>query len=496
MQGGSTITQQLIKNRLLGARRTYLAQAATRRGWPRSSSGATPRRRSSRPTSTRSTSASAAASPSAASARPRASTSARRSTSSRRREAALLAGMVRAPNSYSPVVNPERARARRDVVLARMRELGMLSAADDETRAGRAGARAAGRRPSRQPAPYFTDYVRLELEQRFGDVGETSARRSTPRSIWSLQRFAETAVVRGLDRLETQCAAAAARRSRAGACRPPWSRSIRPRARSARSSAGATTRSSQFNRAALARRQPGSAFKPFVYLAALRARGGPPALTAASIVEDAPITLTVGQDTWSPRNYDDRYEGRVTVRRALEQSLNAATVRVAREGRPAGRDRDRARARPRGEPLAECRRSRSARSRRRRSSWPARTCRSPTAACGRGRDRRARGSRSRRSDRTVAADRAGRRHHAGRGLSDDLAARGRDPVRHWRGARAALGVSGASRRQDGHDQRRARRVVRRLRPPPAHRRVGRIRRRRRARAERRRRPRCRSGRTS
>jgi len=86
----------------------------------------------------------------------------------------------------------------------------------------------------------------------------------------------------------------------------------------------------------LARRQPGSAFKPFVYLAALSRRGGEPALTAASFVDDTPLTLTVEGVPWSPRNYEDRYEGRVTVRRALEHSLNAATVRVAqRVGLPA-----------------------------------------------------------------------------------------------------------------------------------------------------------------
>src|SRR5262249_32225169 len=86
---------------------------------------------------------------------------------------------------------------------------------------------------------------------------------------------------------------------------------------------------SQFNRVVSARRQPGSAFKPIVYLAALRAGDGAPFFTAASRVEDLPITLESHGQPWSPRNYDDRYEGIVTVRHALEQSLNAATVRIA-----------------------------------------------------------------------------------------------------------------------------------------------------------------------
>ncbi|MBI3105407.1 MAG: transpeptidase-transglycosylase, partial [Candidatus Rokubacteria bacterium] len=86
---------------------------------------------------------------------------------------------------------------------------------------------------------------------------------------------------------------------------------------------------SQFDRVTLARRQPGSAFKPFVYLAAIRPREGGLPFTAASMVDDGPITVNVDGKPWSPRNYDDHYEGRVSVRRALEQSLNGATVRIA-----------------------------------------------------------------------------------------------------------------------------------------------------------------------
>jgi penicillin-binding protein 1B len=92
---------------------------------------------------------------------------------------------------------------------------------------------------------------------------------------------------------------------------------------------GRDYQASQFNRAVFARRQPGSAFKPFVYLAALSPARQREVFTAASMVDDVPITLQVGRDQWSPHNYDDKYEGRVTVRRALERSLNSATVRVA-----------------------------------------------------------------------------------------------------------------------------------------------------------------------
>jgi penicillin-binding protein 1B len=179
-----------------------------------------------------------------------------------------------------------------------------------------------------QPAPYFVDHVRVELEQRFGDVRESAGTSVFTSLDLVLQRFAEAAVVRGLDRLETRWPRLArgepVRRLQAAlVALDPATGEIRALV------GGRDYQVSQFNRAALARRQPGSAFKPFVYLAALRPRRDVTGLTTASLVDDVPITLTVGRDTWSPRNYNDRYEGRVTVRRALEQSLNAATVRVA-----------------------------------------------------------------------------------------------------------------------------------------------------------------------
>jgi penicillin-binding protein 1B len=88
---------------------------------------------------------------------------------------------------------------------------------------------------------------------------------------------------------------------------------------------------SQFNRVVHARRQPGSAFKPFVYLAALGwgPRGEPPHFTPVSRLQDQPLVIGSGRTAWTPRNYENRYEGTVTVRRALEQSLNAATVWMA-----------------------------------------------------------------------------------------------------------------------------------------------------------------------
>jgi penicillin-binding protein 1B len=243
-------------------------------------------------------------------------------------EAALLAGMIRGPNNYSPAVNPERARERRDVVLTRMRDLGKISEAEHR-RARKEPVRARTSPANGVVAPYFIDYVRAEIE-RNAEIGLADLHGVRVYTTLDpvLQRLAEAAVVKGMDRLET----------------------LRPRLRRKTPEerlqvamivldtatgqvralvGGRDYRASQFNRAVLARRQPGSAFKPFVYLAALTPRKDATLFTAASLIEDAPITVMVDGKPWTPKNYDDRYEGPVTVRRALEGSLNTATVRVA-----------------------------------------------------------------------------------------------------------------------------------------------------------------------
>ena len=244
-------------------------------------------------------------------------------------EAALLAGMMRAPNTYSPAVDPDRARERRDIVLARMRDLGMLDSASCE-RARREPLRGLAGPRAGQSAPYFADHVRGEVEQRFGQ----GTRIVTTLDL-SLQRFAENAVASGLDQLESRWPRLRrhdprARLQAALVAIDPVTGEIRAFV------GGRDYQSSQFDRVALARRQPGSAFKPFVYLTALRPHHGYQPLTAATIVDDTPVTIMVDGRPWSPRNYENRYEGPVSVRRALEQSLNAATVRVAqRVGSPA-----------------------------------------------------------------------------------------------------------------------------------------------------------------
>ena len=313
-QGGSTITQQLVKNRLVGPRRTFgrkLREAwlAAVVEWRYPKEQILEAYLNEMYLGQRGSQAIRGVS---SAARAYFGKEVHQVTLA---ESALLAGMVRAPNSYSPVINPERARQRRDVVLTRMRELGRIGDAE-YTQARHEVVRIQPNVRPGQGAPYFVDYIEQEIEQRLPDLngGARGARIYTTLDL-ALQRFAETALTRGLERLE-----ASRPRLRRG---DPTERlqaaliALDPTTgRVVALVGGRDYRVSQFNRALLARRQPGSAFKPFV--------------------EDSPLTLDVDGTSWSPRNYEDRYEGRVTVRRALEQSLNAATVRIAQEiGLPA-----------------------------------------------------------------------------------------------------------------------------------------------------------------
>lgn len=243
-------------------------------------------------------------------------------------EAATLAGIIRAPNTYSPLQHPERARERRNLVLRRMQALGM---ADDRRVTQALQERLVARRgsPPRALGPYFADWVRVQVEQ-VQPEGAPSGLRIYTTLHPGLQRAAEAALARGLDRLEGSHRGL--RRKDPAARLQGAIVALDPRTGEVLALAGGRDYAqSQFNRVVQARRQPGSAFKPFVYLAALRPgpRGEPPHFTPASLLEDRPLTVGSGRTAWSPRNYEGRYEGTVTVRRALEQSLNAATVWMA-----------------------------------------------------------------------------------------------------------------------------------------------------------------------
>lgn len=233
-------------------------------------------------------------------------------------EAAWLAGGIRAPNRLLAGPRPE-ARQRRDEILLALKERGLINA---ET------ARKALARPlplqsaeAARIAPYFVDFAAAELARRTALPISGEMELHTTLNL-PLQRAAETAVRQGLARIERARPRLAGQVQAAVLAIDPSSGEIRALV------GGRRYGESSFNRATRAARQPGSIFKPFVYLAAFEAerRGG--GLTPASLLSDEPLSVRAGGDSWEPQNMDGQFHGPVTVRRALEQSLNVPAVRV------------------------------------------------------------------------------------------------------------------------------------------------------------------------
>lgn len=247
-------------------------------------------------------------------------------------EMAMLAGMVPAPNRYAPTRHPDQALARRNYVLQRMYELGDIT--QDEYQA--ALQESFNRRalpPDINGAPYFADLVKKELEENYQSAALTTAGLHVFTSLdMHLQRIAQETVRQGLEDLEAKHPKLRRKNpeERLQACLI----ALQPQTGEIRAMVGGRDyQTSQFNRVMQAHRQPGSIFKPIVYLSALameRERRERQFLPT-SLVEDAPFTWFYGDKAWSPGNYKDEYYGTVTLRRALEMSLNAATARVARQ---------------------------------------------------------------------------------------------------------------------------------------------------------------------
>jgi penicillin-binding protein 1B len=245
-------------------------------------------------------------------------------------ESALLAGMIQAPSRYAPSRHPDAARARRHVVLDRLRSAGRITAAD---------AAAADARPlvpeafaaSPRRARFALDFVRQQVAAQVG--AETLARggieiRATLDE--RLQALAEDAVARGVARMESERPALRADGPRIEAALVV----LDPRSGALRALVGGRDYAgSPFDRAAFARRQPGSTFKPFVLLAAIARRDGrAPAFTLASLIEDAPLQIPMPRgEAWQPENPDHQFRGDMTLRYAIEQSLNTPFARLGLE---------------------------------------------------------------------------------------------------------------------------------------------------------------------
>ena len=247
-------------------------------------------------------------------------------------ETAMLAGLIRAPNRYSPYRSVKEATRRRNVILAKLAGDGIITRHAYE-RALREVIEK--REPVRvtNGAPYFTDYVKKELAAHYSnDVLTAEGLRIFTSLDLELQQAAVTALSKGLTRLEKDY-----RHLRTIARTDDLEGAlvvIKPQTGEIKAMVGGRDyRKSQFNRVAQARRQPGSVFKPFVYLAALThgSAHGQEAYHSSTFVEDAPFTWSYGRQSWAPENYKQQYYGWVTMREAMEKSLNAATARIAQD---------------------------------------------------------------------------------------------------------------------------------------------------------------------
>ncbi len=246
-------------------------------------------------------------------------------------ESAAIAGMIKAPNVYSPIRNPARARQRRDFVLKMMRDEKRISEVEFQ-KAAAEPLTAASLTVTRTIAPHFVDLVKGELAERYGAKLKTEGLQIYTTLDADLQESAQKAITEGLASLEKKyrkLAAASREAPLQGALIV-----IEPETGAVRALVGGRDyRLSQFNRVTQAHRQPGSLFKPFVYLAAFARRDLPSPITPATLLEDSPITVAWDKGTdeqqWTPRNYDNAFRGAMTARQALELSINVPTVRVA-----------------------------------------------------------------------------------------------------------------------------------------------------------------------
>ncbi|MGD9616772.1 MAG: PBP1A family penicillin-binding protein [Alphaproteobacteria bacterium] len=223
-------------------------------------------------------------------------------------EAAMLAGLIRAPSLYNPMRNPEAARQRTSLVLDAM----VASGAIDEPTAANAKTGPVALRPAPEASPvgsWFADWVKQELVDVTGSFNRSMRVRTT--LIPGLQQLAEEVVEEVLIR----------EGERAGVTQAALV-AMRPDGAVLAMVGGRDYRESQFNRAVEANRHPGSIFKLFVYLAALRQ-----GFTPQDVIDAGPVEI----NGWQPENFDGRTYGRITLADAFAQSVNTAAVALAME---------------------------------------------------------------------------------------------------------------------------------------------------------------------
>ena len=246
-------------------------------------------------------------------------------------EMASIAGMISSPNRLNPMRHPDLAKVRRDEVLASMLQFGYISQPAYEA------ARAEPMHPREtftetNDAPYFIDYVKKELEDRYPSsvLTQEGLRIFTTLDVHA-DKLGEVAIDQNIADLEAKHPKLQAREEKEEleeclVSLEPGSGKIRAMI------GGRNYQRSQFNRVTQSKRQPGSAFKIVTYAAAFdeTLSGGPEKFLPTSYVDDAQWTWNYADNmSWTPNNYKDRYFGHVPLEFALQESLNAAAARIA-----------------------------------------------------------------------------------------------------------------------------------------------------------------------
>lgn len=240
-------------------------------------------------------------------------------------ESTLMAGLPQAPSKYSPHAHFDQAKKRQAYILSRMVEEGFISQGESLTAMQTPITIKDKQSPSLEKAPHFVEHVRKYIEEKYGKDGlyRKGLRVYTTLDL-NMQNMAQEAVEQGVREVE--------KRQKVPSGAPPsfiegalicfdletgYAKAM---------VGGRNFKKSQFNRATQAFRQTGSAFKPIVYASALD-KG----YTPASIVVDSPVVFEFGNKKWKPKNYDEKFYGPTTLRNALSHSINVVTVKIARD---------------------------------------------------------------------------------------------------------------------------------------------------------------------
>ena len=233
-------------------------------------------------------------------------------------ESAMMAGLIQAPQQYSPFINYQETKRRQALVLERMRSLGWISAA--EAMAAKTEPLLVNKPTAWQSSklPFITETVVAELKEKFGEEEVLKGGMRVQTTVdYYFQKMAEESVREGHSRLKSSGVRAEQIALVAVDPRTHFVKAI---------VGGVNYNQSQFNRATQARRQPGSSFKPFVFYTAFASGKYTPGTT----ILDAPVQYRVPSGYYSPKNYNGKFAGEMSLRTALIQSSNVPAVKLGK----------------------------------------------------------------------------------------------------------------------------------------------------------------------